>query len=1430
MKYKTFRLFVSSTFNDFKEEREILHDEVLPQLKDFCNKRGYDFQMIDLRWGIYSEATLNHRTLPICINEVKRCKKFSPRPNFLAMVGERYGWVPLPPFIAKEEFVRITEQLDASEQATLKDWYLYDANEVDGQFYLRARNGSYIDDSLWANKESELRTLLIKGAEKAALDTLDLKKYTASATEHEIINGLFADETTADSNVAFFRTGYSCKDTDSSRINSLKQRILDYMQATDTAENLIELSYDDGYKTKFSKHITDLLLKLIAREMERIEELESEQTREHRLLPYYNSNGFSLCHEQAFEAIEEYVSGQSRGALFLTGDSGCGKTTLLAKFLSNYNGKSTFVFYGENALSCRISDAIEYIIGELYDKYRPYDLRPEGSQGLAEVFSRALNLIPSTAGTHLIVIDGIDMFWDLPLLRENFLPSKLRKNVKIIISSAKQDVVFNLKGANDTCLHLDNLSAAQSIDCFEHYISHKHRCIQNAEQSQTVKSVLGAGCTPLQSKLLAALASKWKSDEACTKLPSTAEESALAYIRNAYETFGHDRDTVLYCLALISVAPLGLTEQDILSMLPQFESVRQHFDREMKHDYNLSNMPYAIWSRLFFDLEDCLEISFYDGEIIVRFSHNVFLNVTKKHFPEYCQQAVPVLLQHFSKNRAVRASSARMELTLLAQCGYTDKLAELLTDTEYVSACVKHGYVRYLIEHLSALLPALQNTCKYDRACRMLKCSIQNRMVLNRYKTEFERCAYEHKLTGPPVPHLALLTSPESTHNGAIATPLFYSADAKFSWAPDALVYAVYEKSYVYICDRATHLEKARIYLGAETGVNLQACEVKWLSSNTIAVLTHQNKILVYLVSTEIPIRIYASDCDISKPVVDFLDDELLIYYEKGRVVCADVAKRQVKYKIPVPSTSCVCVSCDKKSIIVRTGASGNRVMSYAFYDAKTGQKIKTALVKNREVKHCETKMFSVAENRLLQIYTEPGYHGFLLQNGYDTSYVFLHPPKYKEIKQTVVGYRFLLCVYEHSIFAVDLCDLSTKRLNLNHITDIAWVVRDERISVWTREYNLTEFSISDFESVGKAFVNQLNLFGGTLSADSAPLVFSWGSLKNSLPRGSKKEYCAFFTTWYDEYEQTAKAENIIAPSLLVVAKNGIKAVAYEYQNSVAVLSADDEPLFWVERLFLGVDNNILGLSFSPDSRYLLIWTNLFVRVISVDSKRMIVNLSMERRPAKSVSFGEKGTLQITFVDGKMHEAVLSNKGVKFATRLPKVVYAQDCTLAYYSNPLKNMRTVYNVFEERKVDRSTHSSEWINHDRRYFGKKQWLLYQNGKFYLNGDSEHGFQNSRNYDFRGAANDCVLSCSSSLETYVFEKNDLFYSLFEYDAQKKLLLVCKKTNSVILFDIEKMEIASAYMPAKKIIGVSMNQSMDCLTLFFDSVSNTVSLKINL
>jgi len=86
---RTIRVFISSTFRDMKQEREILVKHIFPQLRKLCEQRGVTWSDVDLRWGITQEQSEHGEVLPICLAEIERC-----RPYFIGLLGERYGWVP----------------------------------------------------------------------------------------------------------------------------------------------------------------------------------------------------------------------------------------------------------------------------------------------------------------------------------------------------------------------------------------------------------------------------------------------------------------------------------------------------------------------------------------------------------------------------------------------------------------------------------------------------------------------------------------------------------------------------------------------------------------------------------------------------------------------------------------------------------------------------------------------------------------------------------------------------------------------------------------------------------------------------------------------------------------------------------------------------------------------------------------------------------------------------------------------------------------------------------------------------------------------------------------------------------------------------------------------------------------------------------------
>lgn len=86
---RTVRVFLSSTFRDFAEERDLLVRTIFPELRRRCRERQVELVDVDLRWGITEKEAQQGKVLPICLAEIDRS-----RPYFIGLLGERYGWVP----------------------------------------------------------------------------------------------------------------------------------------------------------------------------------------------------------------------------------------------------------------------------------------------------------------------------------------------------------------------------------------------------------------------------------------------------------------------------------------------------------------------------------------------------------------------------------------------------------------------------------------------------------------------------------------------------------------------------------------------------------------------------------------------------------------------------------------------------------------------------------------------------------------------------------------------------------------------------------------------------------------------------------------------------------------------------------------------------------------------------------------------------------------------------------------------------------------------------------------------------------------------------------------------------------------------------------------------------------------------------------------
>lgn len=91
------RVFVSSTFQDMKAERDYLMQTVFPRLRKKAAERDVSFIELDLRWGITEEEARKGKVVQVCLNEIDNSHPF-----FIGLLGDRYGWCPGAEILAQD--------------------------------------------------------------------------------------------------------------------------------------------------------------------------------------------------------------------------------------------------------------------------------------------------------------------------------------------------------------------------------------------------------------------------------------------------------------------------------------------------------------------------------------------------------------------------------------------------------------------------------------------------------------------------------------------------------------------------------------------------------------------------------------------------------------------------------------------------------------------------------------------------------------------------------------------------------------------------------------------------------------------------------------------------------------------------------------------------------------------------------------------------------------------------------------------------------------------------------------------------------------------------------------------------------------------------------------------------------------------------------
>ncbi|WP_298286863.1 DUF4062 domain-containing protein [uncultured Lutibacter sp.] len=676
---KTFRLFISSTFNDFQEERKVLQTKVFPIIKDYCSEKGYRFQPIDLRWGINNEAQLDQKTLELCLDEVKSCKSY-PYPNFLVMLGDRYGWIPLPYCIEKNEFEELLSIATNEDEKLLSEWYQLDYNQLPASYFLKHRDGKFENFDKWNNIENYLINVLQQSVNNSSLSNEQKRKYFTSATEAEIEEGIipYLNPTShqkklikenptiekEDTDYVFgflrnidFNTKQSEKfiTSDYQRAQELKTQVKEILKNSNVLESstsqLKDTDLDDSYLSDFESRLipflkekldTQILKEKSFTELQ-IEQQEQEYFAEQKRLNF-------IGQESILKKIQNYIENDSQQPFVLYGKSGSGKSSIMAQAINLVSKKAKVIyrFVGATSNTSSSTSLLTSILSELgINLEKELNIKPnvDAKKETFEEFCLRIKNVLLTIKVELIIfIDAVDQLANDDQFL--WLPYILPENIKIIISALNDPnyqadssyFKFLTKITPNTNLVSDfnnpkkllkNLLQKENRTLQEHqlkYFLNQYKSIQTPlyiyVTSQEIKHWKSYDLTKEQS-----LVESYKIQDLANSQKGAIEE----FIKNLSKVFHHDKEFVEKILSLIYISKDGLSENEILELINTDVSLIQKLAPDTWHTNISKELPLVIWSRLYTHLKPFLRIKNQDNEKLLFFFHREFKGVIKNN-------------------------------------------------------------------------------------------------------------------------------------------------------------------------------------------------------------------------------------------------------------------------------------------------------------------------------------------------------------------------------------------------------------------------------------------------------------------------------------------------------------------------------------------------------------------------------------------------------------------------------------------------------------------------------------------------------------------------------------------------------------------------------------------------------------------------------
>ncbi|WP_298521285.1 DUF4062 domain-containing protein [uncultured Methanobrevibacter sp.] len=636
----TFRVFISSSFLDFQNERNALHETVFPKLEKLCAKHGAYFHAVDLRWGISEDEGRAYNTLDICLNEVRRTARITPRPNFLILAGDRYGWRPLPLQIREKLFKKLIRASSDDDRGIIESEWVRDSNAMDPIYVLKDRREA-------SENEVSIRSALDRTTEKADLSEREVIEISASATHREILAREELPE--------YISGNVHCviRNLNAVPANLLQEFYdvgfngdLDYpaMRMSSHLKDILKKAFPDAYTyaadisgdgkfsdeviiEKFCDEVYRRLEKNILAELEKMEEHPmADEVRHHWNYAGKCHENFQLGSRSKLKLPEmSRFRGLWKEDVVLIGDEGCGMSMLMGELAFRVRRKSkrsTVIprFIAESGNAADINGLLRSVLAEA---------GVENADSISDPQLYIQNN-PFTSPV-VILIDGVENAKN-PKWLVRYLMDLEDANLRIYMSMTRDFYASfpdNVKRRH-RLVEVPPLDVKDASEILKHSLALKARRLTRMQSD----AILDAFAKKRDLKFLNDMihdASTWRGD----MTPQISLHSHSDVLDDYFTGLGDERRVnrllCLHTVRFILASREGLSDDELLGLLAGQKEVMDELKMHSFHEFSEGKIPFMYLSRFLETLRPFLKENLSEGKIVLRFADSVAVDAASKY-------------------------------------------------------------------------------------------------------------------------------------------------------------------------------------------------------------------------------------------------------------------------------------------------------------------------------------------------------------------------------------------------------------------------------------------------------------------------------------------------------------------------------------------------------------------------------------------------------------------------------------------------------------------------------------------------------------------------------------------------------------------------------------------------------------------------------